>query len=127
MNEDGTVTDTFTNLMWAKSAQHLGVGVLMNWWDGIDACNILILADYDDWRMANTREMLSIMDYGYYDPALKPGHLFTEIPLVFSTYWSSTTHPLADGDAFHVPLKNATINHVSKAGLKYIWPVQGGN
>ena len=36
-NEDGTVTDTFTNLMWAISAQHFGIGDLwkMNWWDGI--------------------------------------------------------------------------------------------
>jgi len=128
-NEDGTITDTFTNLMWTQSAQHFGIGTdfQMNWSDGITACNTLVFADYDDWRMPNVREMQSIMDYGYYDPALKPGHPFTDIPLVFSTYWSSTSHPLVDYDAFHVPLKNATIAHVNKDGLKYIWPVRGGN
>ena len=76
--------------MWTKSAQHFGTEVLMNWVDGIIACKNVIFSDYEDWRMPNTREMLSIMDYGYYDPAIKPGHPFTEIPLVFSTYWSST-------------------------------------
>jgi hypothetical protein len=111
-NGDGTVTDTSTNLMWAISAQHFGIEILMNWWDGIDACNNMIFAGYDDWRMPNTREMLSVMDYGYYDPALKPGHPFTDIPLGSSTYWSSTTLAVKDIDAFHVPLKNATINLV---------------
>ena len=128
-NEDGTITDTFTNLMWTQSGQHFGIGTefLMNWWDGITACNDLVFANYEDWRMPNVREMQSIMDYGYYDPALKPDHPFTDIPLDFSTYWSSTSHPLVDYDAFHVPLKNATIAHVNKDGLKYIWPVRGGN
>jgi hypothetical protein len=125
--EDGTVTDTLTNLTWTKSAQHFGIGVVMNWWDGITACNDLDFAGHDDWRMPNTREILSIMDYGYYNPALKPGHPFDDIPFGASPYWSSTTLAVKDLDAFHVPLKNATINHVNKNETKYIWPVRGGN
>ena len=73
-NEDGTVTDKLTGLMWTKDAQE--IPGLMDWWDAIEACNDLEFAGWDDWRMPNVKEMLSLIDYGYYDPALTPDHPF---------------------------------------------------
>ena len=123
-NEDGTVTDKLTGLMWTKDAQE--IPGLMDWWDAIEACNDLEFAGWDDWRMPNVKEMLSLIDYGYYNPALTPDHPFDNVPGYPGVYWSSTTLAV-NNDAFHVPISNGTVNHVGKAGLKYVWPVRGGN
>jgi hypothetical protein len=121
-NGDGTVTDTFTNLMWVQNAQFFGI---MNWYEAIEACNNMSFADYDDWRMPNVREMLSLIDYGYNDPSLTPGHPFINVPQYPGVYWSSTTYA-GNNDVFHVPISNGTVNHVNKIGLKFVWPVRGG-
>jgi hypothetical protein len=77
--------------------------------------------------MPNVKEMLSLMDYGYYNPALTPGHPFLNVPGYPAVYWSSTTLAVKDLDCFHVGVVNGTVNHVSKYGSKYVWPVRGGN
>lgn len=123
-NEDGTVTDNLTGLMWTVDA--LQIPVKKNWFDGIEACNNLDFAGWDDWRMPNVKEMLSLIDYGYYDPALTPDHPFINVPGYPGVYWSSTTLA-ANNDAFHVPITNGTVNHVGKGGLRFVWPVRGGN
>jgi len=123
-NEDGTVTDNLTGLMWTTDAQQ--IAGLMNWSVALDACNDLEFAGYDDWRMPNVKEMLSLIDYGYYDPALTPGYPFINVPSYPGVYWTSTTLAV-NNDAFHVPISNGTTNHVGKGELKYVWPVRSGN
>ena len=124
-NGDGTVTDTFTKLMWTKDAQQISGE--MNWFDAIEACNGLIFAEYEDWRLPNVREMLSLIDYGYYDPALTPGHPFLNVPPYPGRYWTSTTIASGTTEAIHVPIVNGAVNSFNKeTNFRLVWPVRSG-
>jgi len=68
-NGDGTVIDTATGLMWIKDPQAAGLGMTMYWYDAINACENLIYAGHDDWRMPNINELMSIVDHSRYNPA----------------------------------------------------------
>lgn len=81
-NQDGTVTDEATGLMWQKS----GDGHGRIWQDALCYCESLELAGYADWRLPNIRELESLVDWDRYDPAIDPvfeSHSFL--------YWSGTT------------------------------------
>lgn len=107
-NNDGTITDTATGLMWQTADSDKG----MNWQDALTYSNNLTLGGHDDWRLPNAKELQSIVDYSR-SPATSNS---AAIDSVFQTssikneggekdypyYWSSTTH--LDGP---VPEKNA--------------------
>lgn len=121
---DGTVTDKVTGLMWTKDAQRLLRKV--NWYDALKACNDLVLAGHDNWRLPNVREMVSLIDYGAYDPALPSGHPFTNIQLS-DPYWSSTTSVPHVAQAWSVGMVNGSVRRYNKTSNTYhIWPVRRG-
>lgn len=61
-NGDGTISDLATGLMWQKDDSHTG----MDWKDALayvqtnNAANFL---GHDDWRLPNTKQLQSIVDY----------------------------------------------------------------
>ena len=68
-NADGTVTDLETNLMWAKCSggMQYDVGFCQgdsnasaNWQDALEAAGASTLADYDDWRLPNAKELQTL-------------------------------------------------------------------
>lgn len=120
-NDDGTVTDNLTGLMWTKNAHH---GV-MTWYDAIDHCNNLEHPDYDDWRLPNVRELQSLIDYGSVGPALPEDHPFIHVQEGF--YWSSTTGAGNIDTAWHVRLHSGSIVGGEKSSEVYVLPVRGGN
>lgn len=61
-NDDGTVTDRATGLMWQKSENPR-----MNWYDAIDSCGKMDLAGYNDWRLPNIKELNTILNLNYND------------------------------------------------------------
>lgn len=101
-NQDGTVTDKQTGLMWTKCAvgasgddcktdryQTFG-------WDAalqqVGTVNQdLSLANYDDWRLPNRKELATLINYQCYSPAINDT-LFPNTPQVY--FWSSS--PVAD-------------------------------
>lgn len=90
-NNDGTVSDLNSGLMWKKEESPD-----LNWEDALKYCQELNLAGHGDWRLPSIREIGSLMDLSF-----KDGTWFhkefsdTKIaPLGF--YWSSTTY----GDTF---------------------------
>ena len=71
--------------------------------------------------------MLSLIDYGYYNPALPVGHPFINVPSYPGRFWSSTTLASNNAEAFHVPVSNGTVNHFNKKkNIRSIWPVRAG-
>lgn len=78
---DGTVLDNCTGLTWEQVGSAGG-----NWYSELDRCSALTLAGHLDWRLANIRELLSLVDYGR-APTLPS--IFDQSSLVA---WSSTTH-----------------------------------
>ncbi len=95
----GLVTiDNATGLMWASDGLAAGCnnGDLINSWSGaIDWAEGLEFAGYSDWRLPNVRELLSLVNYSKFWPALDkayfPGTGESNV------YWSSTIYVDCDG------------------------------
>jgi len=94
-NDDGTVTDNMTGLVWTKNANMLEV--TQDWYAAVGACNELAHDGTDlvddsitgEWRLPNVRELQSLIDYGQNKPALPAGHPFLNVQWV--SYWTSTS------------------------------------
>jgi hypothetical protein len=129
-NEDGTVTDNLTGLIWAKNTNSPAA---TTWYDALDICYNLQSDDIDlidgsivgDWRLPNIRELQSLMDYGQYNPVLPWDHPFMNVRS--SIYWSSTTYAGSAAFAWSVSLSNGYHSPSYKGGNNgYVWCVRGG-
>ncbi len=59
-NENDTITDTATNLMWQKYDNN---GQTMNWADALAFAETAETAGHADWRLPSVKELQSIVDY----------------------------------------------------------------
>lgn len=96
-NNDSTITDRATGLMWAKPDSRSA----MNWSDAlawVQARNAAQWRGYTDWRLPNAKELQSIVDYTRSpattsSPAIDPVFLSSSIGTnEYPFYWTSTTH-----------------------------------
>ena len=87
-NNDGTVTDTCTGLMWQKDTADVSESFAdtLAWCDALSYCEGLNFAGNSDWRLPNVHELQSIVDYGRFGPSIDP--VFNALP---EFYWTSTT------------------------------------
>ena len=67
-NQDETVTDTSTGLMWQKGSQPTST----SWGDNLQYCNNLELGGYPDWRLPNIRELETLVDDTIDGPKINP-------------------------------------------------------
>lgn len=100
-NEDGTITDNATGLMWlqADSGEGLSWEEALSW---VQLKNNENHLGYNDWRLPNAKELQSIVNYSRSpdttnSAAIDP--LFSATPIIdeggetnFPFYWTSTTH-----------------------------------
>jgi hypothetical protein len=94
----GTVTDVATGLVWQQGDS----GAAMNWEEALARCDELTVANCDDWRLPNVKELQSVLDYTRSPDTTGSA----AIDSIFSTssivdegggtnypfYWSGTTH-----------------------------------
>ncbi len=83
---------------------------------------------YDDWRLPNRSELLSLVDLSQTDPALPTGHPFDNVERDF--YWSSSY------SAAFYDMGVGWVVNISTGGIVYqkswnlqsalVWPVRGG-
>ncbi len=118
---DDTVTDNLTGLMWTKNANMAGEDKA--WEDAKSYCDSLSHANYDDWRLPNRNELLSLIDLGKGYPALPEGHPFSDVQ---NYYWSSTAYSVDTSYAWFVFLYDGFVYLDAKAGPGAVWPVRGG-
>ena len=96
-NGNGTITDNATGLMWMQNDN--GTGVL--WENALSYAENLTYAGYSDWRLPDTKELQSIVDYTRSpattsSAAINPIFNCTQITneggaADYPWYWSSTT------------------------------------
>ena len=97
-NNNGTVSDISTGLMWQKVDSKKG----MNWKDSLEYAKNLNIGGHSDWRLPNAKELQSIVDYSRSPETTNTA----AIDSIFKTstitneggekdypyYWTSTTH-----------------------------------
>lgn len=61
-NGDGTLTETRSNLMWAKSDSYADLGTCLNWFDSMHYAKNLRTGGYENWRVPSMKELGWIVD-----------------------------------------------------------------
>lgn len=138
-NNNGTVTDNLTGLIWLKDANCYGT---KNWTDALSAANTLASGNCSlndsstagQWRLPNIKEILSLIDRAFYDPALSntagteqwtEGAPFTGVQSNY--YGSSTTAANGTHGVWFVHLIDGFVSIGNKtSSMYYVWPVRGG-
>jgi hypothetical protein len=95
-NGDGTILDNNTKLMW----QQQDTNNRYNYNNAISYCNDLSFAGYSDWRLPSKKELISIIDYGRFGPAIDKTKFLNAKS---STYWTSTVSTYSGSYAWTVP------------------------
>ena len=109
-NGDQTVTDSSTGLMWTRDDSQVAMNweQALAWAQGKNAANY---CGHNDWRLPNTKELQSIVDYtrtpeSNHSAAIDP--VFTCTSIIneagypdWPWFWTSTTHLSYDGTAYH--------------------------
>ena len=97
-NNDGTISDNATGLLWTQSNSSEG----MNWSEALSYCETLDYSGIDEWRLPDAKELQSIVDYtrspdttqsAAIDPMFYTTSIINEAGQVdYPVFWSSTTH-----------------------------------
>jgi len=126
-NNDGTVTDNLTGLVWLKNANPFG---LRMWEEALQLCNNLSTGSYGlsdgsvigDWRLPNIREAESLVDYNNFGPCLPTGHPFATLRP--SSYWTSTSVTASPTEAMFIIYGVGPSIFENKEHAFFVWPVR---
>ncbi len=134
------VIDNLTGLLWAKDANIMsgrdpafdvdgtagdGEVVFQRALDYITKLNSETYLGYNDWRLPNKKELMSLIDFDRFDPVLTLYHPFNFIQS--SNYWTSTTYIGIPTQAWTVSFYNGMIWYSGKTAAQgYVWPVRTG-
>jgi hypothetical protein len=103
--------DYSTALMW----QYVNDGQRRTWPEAHDYASNLRLGGFDDWRVPNITELLSILDLTHQLPCFdtRAFDLVIEDPL-YHTFWTSTTPESNRTEAYVISFKYGTIHYSPK-------------
>jgi hypothetical protein len=97
-NQDGTITDSATGLIWQQSDSQTG----LDWQEALKYAEGLEVAGYTDWRLPNAKELQSLVDYSRspqvtnsaaIDPIFNISTIIDERNQTnYPSFWTSTTH-----------------------------------
>jgi hypothetical protein len=135
-NQDGTITDTLSGLIWLKDAGCLGSPL---WSDGLTAvnqlesgaCGLTDASSAGEWRMPNLAELESLIDVSASFPALPVNHPFLNVS--GGVYWSSTSYYGGVGGSTKAWIirfsdgryMNDSGSNVKATSMNVIWAVTG--
>jgi len=151
-NEDGTITDLTTGLMWEKKCSGCdgphdrrlrlrwsGDGKERTVWDWLAEVNASGLGGHADWRIPNVKELVSIVDYGKANPAIDAGFATAACRLgcddptatdcsctAIGEYWSSTTFSDFPAHALVVDFGMGFVDDRLKTNRHLVRAVRGG-
>jgi len=110
-NEDGTVTDEATELMWLQADN----GETMDWENALEYAKTSEYAGYTDWRLPNVKELQSIVDYSKSPSATEEENIGAAIDEIFTCtptineagnddygyYWTNTSAQFRNGEPYY--------------------------
>ncbi len=146
-NNNGTVTDNLTGLIWLKDANCTGTVGGVNkasgrltwqkalvWSNHLESgrCGLSDGSKPGDWRLPDIHELISLVNKAYINPALSdtagPGQWTEGDPFTgvqSSNYWSGTTFADSAGYAWFVCFGTGFADRYIKGSNYYVWPVRG--
>lgn len=96
-NSTDIVTDETTGLMWQDDTD--AASVKEYWDDAKTYCDNKSLGDYSDWRLPTMKELVTIVDYWRYRPAIDDT-IFKNVQSY--DYWSSVIHSNHTDSAWYI-------------------------
>ncbi len=124
------VTDNVTGMMWQGCAAGLsgsdcatGSAGTYVWQGALAYCDDLSWAGYTDWRLPDSHELQSIVDFGSSSPAIDQ-NAFPQTPSSF--FWSSSSWALAPSNACYVNFANGLVPGDLKVYAYYVRCVRSG-
>ncbi len=141
-NGDGTVTDNLTGLVWLRNAGCYGrsnwntsLVIVKQLAGGSGRCSLLDDSLEGEWRLPNLKELSSLVNSGYKEPALsnaastdiwKPYDAFVNVKSTVR-YWSSSTRRGNQEHGWYVDFSYGQIDTSNKSTSYTMWPVRDGN
>ena len=99
------------------SVEHIKYGA---WLETIEYCEDLSKGGYDDWRMPNQTELLSIIDHDRYGI----NQSLTTSPFAkkswYQYYWTATTYISEQAKAWNISLTNANTTYTNKSDTRVV-------
>jgi hypothetical protein len=138
-NNNGTVTDNLTKLVWLRNANAAGTN--KTWANALAYCSALAngqagLTDgstLGQWRLPNVKELESLVCLGYNSPSLSntagTAKWTTADPfssVQSSNYWTSTSYAGSTSNAHNISLTDGSINVTNKNNGGFTWAVRAG-
>ena len=131
-NNDGTVIDNSTKLIWQKCSAGQGTStgncntgsiIGYSWLNAISYCENLNLGNRSDWRLPNINELRSIVDYSSFQSPSIDTNIF---PITQSNdYWSSSSASTENGRAWFISFDGGYTDYGNKTSNSYIRCVSG--
>ncbi len=134
-NENGTVTDMTTGLVWLQKADwggqkqwegnsndnaHVQAGILK---DGTAGANLSDGSEEGDWRLPTKNELVGIT-VGTEFVSSSENRAFSGVQT--NSNWSSSTDVSNTAFAWYVAFTNGNVYSGGKTFTAYVWPVRGG-
>ena len=121
--QNEVVIDKKTGLTWTKNASLSDFP--MTWNEAlafIKDLNHSVLYGYNDWKLPNRKELLSVTSHKTINPCLPPYHPFENV--FNSYYWTSTSCARLPDQAWYIHLGGARVFKGMKHGSYMVWPVR---
>jgi hypothetical protein len=132
INSNGTVTDIKTGLIWKKcfegqsSLDCSDKGVVYTWQQALEQAQIINkgggFAGYDDWRLPNVKELVSITEKQCVFPGINL-ILFPNTPS--QKYWTSSPVANKSENAWYVHFDGGHSGYITKSTFNYVRLVRG--
>jgi murein DD-endopeptidase MepM/ murein hydrolase activator NlpD len=114
------VTDHVTVLTWQR--QHDGIE--RTWREAVAHCEGLVLGGYADWRLPTKKELQSLLNFGFFRPAIDTAFFpYSQTPN--DGFWSATTQVHLSVSAWTVSFWEGQATITDESDLNYVRAVRG--
>lgn len=132
-----TVSDNFTGLMWAKCTNGTDHEITpcvgesaaqpkVNWKKAIESGALSTLADYDDWRLPNIKEIQTLVERQCHSPAINETVFDGKENMLDICYWTSTPASTEGENAWSIDFRLGIISVIAKDTQCHVRFVRGG-